>query len=196
MDLTWATWETLLAPGLGLSLTLRGKEQFTFSLGLSHTWLVAMMARHRTWSDDPQCCRIPTPGTPDVVPIKPLVRNMGAWLMLSSPSRWLLRTIRLGYATQFTRHTALTSLFFIYSPYFIVPKKGGRLRPILDLRVLNQALHRLLFRMLTGKHMITCRVLKLICSDIPEGRILSCLKLSALFSRCGVGLVRNDSTSL
>ncbi len=29
-----------------------------------------------------------------------------------------------------------------YSPYFIVPKKSGVLRPILDLRVLNRALHR------------------------------------------------------
>ncbi len=32
-----------------------------------------------------------------------------------------------------------------YSPYFIVPKKGGGLRPILDLRVLNRALHKLPF---------------------------------------------------
>ncbi len=38
-----------------------------------------------------------------------------------------------------------------YSPYFIVPKKGGGLRPILDLCVLNQALHKLSFRMLTQK---------------------------------------------
>lgn len=29
-----------------------------------------------------------------------------------------------------------------YSPYFIIPKKGGGLRPILDLRVLNQALYK------------------------------------------------------
>ncbi|XP_051551621.1 uncharacterized protein LOC127439454 isoform X1 [Myxocyprinus asiaticus] len=38
-----------------------------------------------------------------------------------------------------------------YSPYFIVPKKGGGLQPILDLRVLNQALHRLPFKMLMQK---------------------------------------------
>ncbi len=31
-----------------------------------------------------------------------------------------------------------------YSPYFIMPKKGGGLRPILDLRVLNRALHKLI----------------------------------------------------
>ncbi len=35
-----------------------------------------------------------------------------------------------------------------YSPYFIVPKKGGGLRPILDLRVL--------FKMLTHRRMIKC----------------------------------------
>ncbi len=43
-----------------------------------------------------------------------------------------------------------------YSPYFIVPKKGGGLRPILDLRVLNRALHRLPFKMLTHRRMIKC----------------------------------------
>ncbi len=43
-----------------------------------------------------------------------------------------------------------------YSPYFIVPKKGGGLRPILDLRVLNRALHRLPFKMLTPKRIFGC----------------------------------------
>ncbi|KAL0172912.1 hypothetical protein M9458_033223, partial [Cirrhinus mrigala] len=43
-----------------------------------------------------------------------------------------------------------------YSPYFIVSKKGGGLRPILDLRVLNRALLKLPFKMLTLKHMLTC----------------------------------------
>ncbi len=43
-----------------------------------------------------------------------------------------------------------------YSPYFIVPKKGGGLRPILDLRVLNRALHRLPFKMLTPKRIFVC----------------------------------------
>ncbi|KAL0157927.1 hypothetical protein M9458_046003, partial [Cirrhinus mrigala] len=43
-----------------------------------------------------------------------------------------------------------------YSPYFIVPKKGGGLRPILDLRVLNRALLKLPFKMLTLKHILTC----------------------------------------
>ncbi len=41
-----------------------------------------------------------------------------------------------------------------HSPYFIVPKKGGGLRPIPDLRVLNQALHKLLFK--TRRRIIKC----------------------------------------
>ncbi len=43
-----------------------------------------------------------------------------------------------------------------YSPYFIVPKKGGGLRPILDLRVLNRALHKLPFKMRTRRRIIKC----------------------------------------
>ncbi len=43
-----------------------------------------------------------------------------------------------------------------YSPYFIVPKTGGGLQPILDLRVLNWALHRFLFKMLMHRRMIKC----------------------------------------
>ncbi len=43
-----------------------------------------------------------------------------------------------------------------YSPYFIVPKKCGGLRPILDLRVLNRALHKLPFKMRMRRHIIKC----------------------------------------
>ncbi len=43
-----------------------------------------------------------------------------------------------------------------YSPYFIVPKKSGGLRPILDLRVLNRALHKLPFKMMTQKRIFGC----------------------------------------
>ncbi|KAL0147058.1 hypothetical protein M9458_057582, partial [Cirrhinus mrigala] len=43
-----------------------------------------------------------------------------------------------------------------YSPYFIVPKKSGRLQPILDLRVLNRSLLRLPFKMLTSKRILSC----------------------------------------
>ncbi|KAI7789533.1 putative NACHT [Triplophysa rosa] len=42
----------------------------------------------------------------------------------------------------------------LYSKYFIVHKKGGGLRPILDLRVLNRHLHKLPFRMVTQKRIL------------------------------------------
>ncbi len=44
----------------------------------------------------------------------------------------------------------------LYSPYFIVPKKGGRLRPILDLQTLNRSLYKLPFKMLTQKPIFEC----------------------------------------
>ncbi len=135
--------------------------------------------------------RCPTAGT-SVASLVPLVRSLGAWLALPRPSRWLMRTIRLGYAIQFARRppkfrgVRFTSVLSkdapllraevavllakdaiepvppaemksgFYSPYFIVPKKGGGLRPILDLRVLNRALHKLPFRMLTQRRIFQC----------------------------------------
>ncbi len=135
--------------------------------------------------------RCPTTGT-SVTPLVPLARSLGAWLALPSPSRWLLQTIRLGYAIQFARRPPkfrgirFTSVKAadapvlcaeiavllakdaiepvppadmgsgLFSPYFIVPKKGGGLRPILDLRVLNRALHKLPFKMLTQKRIFGC----------------------------------------
>ncbi len=111
--------------------------------------------------------RCTTAGTP-IVPLEPLARHLEAWLALPSPSRWLTRTIRLGYAIQFARRPPKFSGILetsvaarnapvlreeiavllakdaiepvpsaemrqgFYSPYFIVPKKGGGLRPILD----------------------------------------------------------------
>ncbi len=142
--------------------------------------------------------RCPTTGTL-VTPLVPLARSLGAWLALPSPSRWLLRTIRLGYAIQFAgyaiqfarRPPKFRGIWFtsvkaadapvlraeiavllakdaiepvppadmrsgLFSPYFIVPKKGGGLRPILDLRVLNRALHKLPFKMLMQKRIFGC----------------------------------------
>ncbi len=43
-----------------------------------------------------------------------------------------------------------------YSPNFIIPKKRGGLRPILDLQVLNRALHKLPFKMRTRRRIIKC----------------------------------------
>ncbi len=133
--------------------------------------------------------RCTTAGT-SIVPLEPLARRLEAWLALHSPSRWLTRTIRLGYAIQFARRPPKFSGVLetsvearnapvlreeiavllakdaiepvppaemrqgFYSPYFIIPKKGGGLRPILDLRLLNRALHRLPFKMLTHRRMI------------------------------------------
>ncbi len=127
-----------------------------------------------------------------IVPLEPLAQRLEAWLTLPSLSRWLTRTIRLGYAIQFARRPPKfksileTSVAVrnapvlreeiavllaknaiepvppaemrqgFYSPYFIVPKKGGGLRPILELRVLNPALHKLPFKMMTHRRMIKC----------------------------------------
>ncbi len=135
--------------------------------------------------------RCTTTGT-SIVPLEPLAQRLEAWLALPIPSRWLTRTIRLGYAIQFARRPPKFSGVLetsvraqnapvlreeiavllakgaiepvppaemrqgFYSPYFIVPKKGGGLRPILDLRLLNRALHRLPFKMLTHRRMIKC----------------------------------------
>ncbi len=96
-----------------------------------------------------------------IVPLEPLAQHLEAWLTLPSLSRWLTRTIRLGYAIQFARRPPKfnglleTSVSVrnapvlrekiavllakdaiepvppaemrhgFYSPYFIVPKKGG-----------------------------------------------------------------------
>ncbi len=43
-----------------------------------------------------------------------------------------------------------------YSPYFIVPKKGGGLRPILDPARSESGLHKLPFRMLTQRRIFQC----------------------------------------
>ncbi len=116
--------------------------------------------------------RCTTTGT-SIVPLEPLAQRLEAWLTLPSLSRWLTRTIRLGYVIQFTRRPPKFNGVLLakdaiepvppaemrqgfYSPYFIVPKKGGGLRPILDLRVLNRALHKLPFKMLTHRRMIKC----------------------------------------
>ncbi len=127
-----------------------------------------------------------------IVPLEPLAQCLETWLTLPSLSRWLTRTIRLGYAIQFARRPPKfngvleTSVAVqnapvlreeiavllakdaiepvppaerrqgFYSPYFIVPKKRGGLRPILDLRVLNRALHKLPFKMWTRRCIIKC----------------------------------------
>ncbi len=127
--------------------------------------------------------RFPTTGTPGALVL--LVQSLGAWLALPRPSRWFLITIRLGYAIQFRGIWSISVLSKdasvllaeiavllvkdaidpvhpaemksgFNSPCFIVPKIGGGLRPILDLCVLNRALHKLPFRMLMPKCIFQC----------------------------------------
>ncbi len=168
----------------------------------AQTWNQVSVAPHTQttfWSTnelpEPGPCippRYPTAGTL-VVPLVPLIRYLGAWLALLSTSRWLLRTIRLGYAIQFAQlphkfrgihftpvkaadaHVLCAEITVLlardaiepippagmktgfYSPYFIVPKKGGGLRLILDLCVLCLcAFHRLPFKMLTQNRIFGC----------------------------------------
>ncbi len=61
----------------------------------SHPRLCPLPVQARPGPYVPPSC--PTVGTL-VAPLVPLARSLGAWLAIPSPSRWLLRTIRLGYA--------------------------------------------------------------------------------------------------
>ncbi|CAM4622583.1 unnamed protein product [Leuciscus chuanchicus] len=72
----------------------------------------------------------------------PLVESLTAWKLLSNVSRWVLQTVEKG-ETGF------------YSRYFIVPKKDGGLRPILDLRVLNEFFIQVKFKMLTLRQIVS-----------------------------------------
>ncbi|KAL0195045.1 hypothetical protein M9458_008617, partial [Cirrhinus mrigala] len=119
-------------------------------------------------------------------PLIPLACRLEVWLSLPNPSCWLIRTVRLGYAIQFrgilftsvhsdtdasVLHAEIAVLLAknatkpvppaemklgFYSPYFIIPKKNGGLRSILDLCVLNRSLLKMPFKMLTLKRIISC----------------------------------------
>ncbi len=134
--------------------------------------------------------RCTTAGT-SIVPLEPLARRLEAWLALPSPSRWLTRTIRLGYAIQFARRppkfsgvleTAVAArnapvlreeiavlLARMQSSRPSSRDEAGVLQPLFHrtqerrwsstnpgLRLLNRALHRLPFKMLTHRRMIKC----------------------------------------
>jgi len=73
------------------------------------------------------------------------------WTMLLFSGRRLLSSWWRMQSSQ-----SLQPIWSQGSTAFIVPKKGGGLMPILDLRVLNRSLHRLLFKMLTQKHIFEC----------------------------------------
>lgn len=97
----------------------------------------------------------------------PLVNFLHAWEALSNISQWVVRTVHKGYRPQFgssrvswkqwwapkTGYGARSSVsseghrsqsspernIGFYSRCFIVPKKDGGLRPIIDLRQLNSS---------------------------------------------------------
>ncbi len=58
-----------------------------------------------------------------------------------------------------------------YSWYFIVSKKDGGLRPILDLRVLNDSVMQLKFKMVTLRQIVS-QIRRLVCHDRSQGSIL------------------------
>ncbi len=112
--------------------------------------------------------------------IQPLATRAEAWQAIPGVSDWVMGIIKRGYSLQFAQRPprfsgvvstsvlrsevmtllekgaieivppALSESGF-YSRYFLVPKKDGGLRPILDLRRLNHALMRRSFRMITLK---------------------------------------------
>ncbi|KAL0182889.1 hypothetical protein M9458_022264, partial [Cirrhinus mrigala] len=121
----------------------------------------------------------PTPGTSGVTPLRPLVERLLVWLNLPNPSRWLLRTIRLSYAIQFARRRYRGILFtYVRGENAVVlraeiavllakdaienvpsaaMKKGFFLSFFLSsAKMKNRALHKLPFKMLTLKHILTC----------------------------------------
>ncbi len=73
-----------------------------------------------------------------------------------------------------------------YSPYFIVPMKDSGLRLILDLQVLNPS-QATIKNVDIEMHFRMHPSPRLVCSDRPEGRVLSCLDSSsaqAIFPLC------------
>ncbi|KAL0177259.1 hypothetical protein M9458_026153, partial [Cirrhinus mrigala] len=111
----------------------------------------------------------------------PLVDYLAAWKLLPTVSAWVLRTVEKGYSIQFSappppfdralvmeqevetllRKEAIEVVpphdreSGFYSRYFIVPKKDGGLRPIIDVCRLNRSVMRLKFKMLTLKQVVS-----------------------------------------
>ncbi len=70
-------------------------------------------------------------------------------LLMEQEVKALLEKGAIEYVPHSNRETGL------YSKYFIVPKKDGRLHPILDLQVLNDSVMQLKFKMLTLRQIMT-----------------------------------------
>lgn len=85
--------------------------------------------------------------------IHPLATHIKAWEAIPGVSEWVLSTVRQGYSVEFTRcplrfqawtatnvNTEVVHLLctqIVSFVQFLVPKKDGALKPILDLRHLN-----------------------------------------------------------
>ncbi len=156
----------------------------------------------------PHC---PSAGT-SVAPLVSLARSLGAWLALHGPSRWLLQTIRLGYAIQFARRPPkfrgvhFTSVKAVDVPCPVCGNRSpagegcDRTGPSsrYEVGVLQPSLHcaqekgwattdlgSASFEPCTSQaavqdddaetHFRVRPSPRLVCSDRPEGRVLSCL---------------------
>ncbi len=69
-------------------------------------------------------------------------------LVMEQEVKALLEKGAIEYVPHSNRETGF------YSRYFIVPKKDGGLRPILDLQVLNDSVRQLKFKMLTLRQIV------------------------------------------
>ncbi len=71
-------------------------------------------------------------------------------LVMEQDIKALLEKGAIEYVPHSNRETGF------YSRYFIVPKKDGGLRPMLDLRVLNDSVMQLKFKMFTSNRDKSC----------------------------------------
>ncbi len=109
-------------------------------------------------------------------PFQPLATWAEAWQAIPGVSTWVMTTVRQGYSLQFVQRPLSVlraevmnllekgtietvppaqSESGFYSRYFLVPKKDGGLQPILNLRLLNYALMKRSFRMITLKQILS-----------------------------------------
>ncbi len=89
-------------------------------------------------------------------------------LAMEQEIKALLKKEAIEYVPHSNRETGF------YSRYFIVPKKDGGLRPILDLRVLNVSVLKLKFKNVNFEtNHVTDQIRGLVCHDRSQGRILS-----------------------
>ncbi|KAI2647949.1 Transposon Ty3-G Gag-Pol polyprotein [Labeo rohita] len=110
------------------------------------------------------------------LPTLPVLQGASVWKLLPNVSAWVLRTVDGVFPTVVSPEQGLVMEQEVetllrkeaievvpphdresgfYSRYFIVPKKDGGLRPILDLRLRNRSVMRLKFKMLTVNQVVS-----------------------------------------